>query len=172
MSDIEWRPIKDFPDYEISSYGQIMRVVARGGAKVGSILKARPHGEGYLRVGLSQPGAKGQKMFSVHYLVARTFIGERPRGYHINHKDGIKTNNHYLNLHYITPSENTQHAYDTGLAKRGEKSVLAKLTRKDVIKMRELYATGEFTFAELGEKYNVDTSTVARIIKRESWKHL
>lgn len=172
MSRIEWKPIKDFPDYEISSYGQIIRVVARGGVKVGSILKSRSHNSGYLRVGLSRADIKGQKMFTIHYLVARAFIGERPKGYHINHIDGVKINNHYSNLQYITPSENTQHAYNTGLAKSGEKSVLSKLTEKDVIKIRELYATGEFIFSELGKKYNVDTSTVRSIVKKESWKHI
>lgn len=54
---------------------------------------------------------------TVHYLVALFFIGDRPKDYQVNHKDGNKLNNSVNNLEYVTARENTRHAYDNGLAK-------------------------------------------------------
>jgi hypothetical protein len=54
----------------------------------------------------------------VHVLVAEVFLGPRPNGAEINHKNGIKADNHYRNLEYTTQAENFQHALDTGLLRR------------------------------------------------------
>lgn len=60
---------------------------------------------------------KSGKMNSpmVHSIVAQTFIGERPEGYHVNHKDGNKLNNNINNLEYLTSSDNLKHAHKIGL---------------------------------------------------------
>ncbi len=47
---------------------------------------------------------------NVHVLVAAAWIGPRPVGMHVNHKDGRKTNCRPSNLEYVTPSENQLHA--------------------------------------------------------------
>lgn len=60
---------------------------------------------GYLKVRVSLSTGEKRTM-SIHKLVARTFIGERPKGYDIDHKDGNKLNNHVSNLHYVTRKEN------------------------------------------------------------------
>lgn len=76
--------------------------------------------EGYLSVGLRKiiNGKSVQKLYKVHRLVAEYFI---PRDTNINlvvnHKDGNKLNNNVSNLEWVTISENTKHAYRTGLAK-------------------------------------------------------
>ena len=51
----------------------------------------------------------------VHTLVAEAFVGERPPGYDVNHKVGVKSNVSADNLEYTTRSENVLHAYRTGL---------------------------------------------------------
>lgn len=49
----------------------------------------------------------------IHRLMAKTFLpGEKE---HVNHIDGNKQNNSLDNLEWATPSENSQHAVDTGL---------------------------------------------------------
>ena len=52
---------------------------------------------------------KKRKRFSIHYLVASTFIDGEQENLEINHKDGNKLNNCYLNLEWVTRSENQQH---------------------------------------------------------------
>ena len=43
-----------------------------------------------------------------------TFIGTRPEGMVVNHKNGVKTDNRLENLEYITSRENTIHAFKMG----------------------------------------------------------
>ena len=57
-------------------------------------------------------------------------------------------------------------------AHSGEKSSSAKLTEKEVLEIRELYATGNYTQKELGLKYNVNRCTICDIINRRTWKHI
>ena len=56
---------------------------------------------------------------SVHRLVCAAFHGPQPEGKPwVNHKDGVKNNNHADNLEWSSISENVQHAHDTGLVKK------------------------------------------------------
>jgi hypothetical protein len=68
---------------------------------------------GYYTVGLQIN--KKKKMFFVHSLVAEFFVAPRRGNLQVNHIDGNKTNNDFRNLEWVTPSQNTKHAYDIGL---------------------------------------------------------
>lgn len=57
----------------------------------------------YLRIVLKNSVTKNSKSKAIHQLVAEHFIGERPKGYHVHHKDGNKQNNIVSNLEYIHP---------------------------------------------------------------------
>ena|SRR5690606_8810180 len=82
-------------------------------------------GRGYAYVHLSS-GDFPSKRFKecVHRLVAKTFIANPENKPQVNHKDGNKLNNNLDNLEWVTPSENIQHAHDTGLIsiKKGKDS--------------------------------------------------
>lgn len=96
----EWRPIPGIPKYEASDGGEIRN------AKTGKILKPfnDPLQE-YDRVSFYMNGRK--KKYLVHYLVARTFLGEPPQGeYHIDHKNTNIHDNRPCNLQYVTPTKN------------------------------------------------------------------
>lgn len=66
-----------------------------------------PKGDGYY----------GHRSQHVHRLVALTFhvCPGDPKDYQVNHIDGNKLNNAATNLEWCTCSENTTHAYETGL---------------------------------------------------------
>jgi hypothetical protein len=51
----------------------------------------------------------------LHRLMYTTWVGMIKKGKTINHKDGIKFNNHYTNLEVMTLVENLRHAHNTGL---------------------------------------------------------
>lgn len=99
---------KDIPGHEgrlqASDFGRVRSL---------RVLKARPRRNvGYLSVGLS-----GTSSGYVHDLVAKTFIGPKPPGFTVNHRDGNKVNNIPANLEYVTQGQNNEHALIIGLKK-------------------------------------------------------
>ena len=97
---------------------------------------------GYLITSLPIKGKRG--WYSVHRAVYETFLGEIPKGKVINHIDGNKQNNSIDNLECITNAENTQHAYDAGLAKGlvGEDNSMSKLSAEDFLQVCQLLMEG------------------------------
>lgn len=49
------------------------------------------------------------------------------------------------------------------------KTIKPQLKPEQVIEMRELYSSGNWTYEKLGEKYNISLGQVCRIIKRQKW---
>lgn len=69
--------------------------------------------------------------FYIHRLVAIKFIDNPFNKKTVNHIDGDKSNNHYSNLEWLTPKENTTHAIKNGLIKSG-------INRKDNPKFKPI----------------------------------
>jgi hypothetical protein len=126
---------------------------------------------GYLRVKLSIGGQ--QQHHLVHVLVAAAFIGPRPEGKEVNHKDGIKTNNAVANLEYVTPSENVRHSIaELGVQRaKGSANGWARLTEELVREMRKRAAKGE-SAAALAREFNVHHTTAHRAISGIRWSHV
>ena len=101
-----------------------------------------------------------KKRHYVHKVVALTFLGSRPIGFQINHKNGVKTDNRVENLEFVTPSRNRRHAVELGF-------VGGMFQKKDAHlffeKIKKLYSSGR-TMKEIGEVYQVSRQTISRII--------
>jgi hypothetical protein len=132
MSELHtWRSIAGYEGlYDINECGVVRscpRRVSRGTYEVdwtGGYMSPNDHTSGYSQVHLSKDGVIEYKY--IHRLVAETFH-ENPEGKaYVNHKDGNKKNNHELNLEWATPTENSNHALETGLRPRNLLTVFDK----------------------------------------------
>lgn len=173
----EWRPIPNLlNEYDVSDFGNVRSVSvfpSRAGRQRGRVLSSNVNRKGYLWFRVCPLDGKSFSM-TVHKAVALAFIGPRPDGMQINHKDGDKTNNTPANLEYVTCRENIRHAWANGFNNaehgRGEKNNFAKLTADDVIAIRRLDA--EMTRDGLAELYGVSSTTISHIVNRKTWKHV
>ena len=162
----KFKQIKGYENYLVSDRGRVFNL------KFKRFLKPSNDGRGYFYVGLCKNGVeKNQK---IHRLVANAFIPNPENKETVNHIDGIKINNFDSNLEWATQSENVQHSYDNGLQKaiKGSKHVNSKLTEEQVLKIRWLYATGEYTQAALSKIFNVGQTIICDIVNRKRWKHI
>ena len=64
-----------------------------------------------------------KKDVKIHRMVAETFIPQPEGKTIVNHIDGDTHNFHISNLEWVTPSENSQHAINTGLRKNNNKTI-------------------------------------------------
>ena len=122
---------------------------------------------GYKRVLLLKN--KIRTNFIVHRLVAIAFIGNPEKKSQVNHKNGIKNDNSVSNLEWCTPSENTKHAYDLGLAKPPLKGVYGKNNPLS-IPIKQLSKVGVFIklhygINQAGRDLCIDVSTIVNALK-------
>ena len=114
----EWKWVEGFEGiYQISNLGNLKSFKQN---KEGHVLKNTNQHGWYFTVNLSD--SNGKKLTTrIHILVAKHFIGEIPKGYHVHHKDGNRQNNVVSNLEIIHPSkhwyesEKRNHAIIKGL---------------------------------------------------------
>jgi len=97
--------------YKISDMGEVMSYWRR---KKPFILKQKLDDSGYPAVQLYRVGG-ASKFLRVHSLVARSFVPGFSPGLHVNHLNGVKTDNRATNLEWVTNRENVLHGIRTGL---------------------------------------------------------
>lgn len=161
----EWRQIADFPNYSVSNLGRI-RHIKRG------VLAGHCNRTGYLYFN-ANVGFKKRKTVKFHRLACETFHGPPPSPKHVvAHKDGNRQNNAASNLRWATTKENHSDRYGHGTDPTGSRNPRSKLTEKTAAEIRARYANGEGTTYELADMYGVFSSTVQKLINRETWKHV
>ena len=55
---------------------------------------------------------------------------------------------------------------------RGEEIKLAKLTEKDILKIRELWEKRYMSQQKIADQFGVIQTTISRIVLRQTWKHI
>jgi hypothetical protein len=153
MNEI-WKTIKDRPNHEVSTLGNVRSKLT------GKTMRPVNDGQGYWMVCLCYEG-KG-KTYRIHRLVMRTFVGEYPKGFFINHKNGVKTDNQLENLEYVTPKENIRHAIGLGLHSTG------KLSADDVRQIHRLLADGR-KGVDIAKLFSISPQQVSHIKRGDCW---
>jgi len=143
--------------YEVSNFGRVRRSSSK------RILKPREFGRGYYSVKLY--GCNIVEEPYIHTLVAEAFLGSRPDGTEINHKDLNRFNNKADNLEYITHSENIKHAAKHYM--KTSKWGPAKLTLSQKEEVKFLYSQSKKKFADretLAKKFNVSEYVIQNVV--------
>lgn len=136
----------------------------------GKKLKQHLNKFGYYRVSLFIDGKKVNQ--SVHRLVAKQFVKNPDNKPCVNHIDGCKTNNNYMNLEWVTNSENVKHAYKLGLNKGsyGEIHGHTKLKNEQI---EYIYINPDKkTNMELANIFNVNRNVISKIWNHRTWIHI
>ncbi len=172
-----WKSIPGYEElYIISNYGRIKtfgRIDRFNRKWKEKYLSLCIDSCGYHPITLCKNGVV--KKTRIHRLVAQMFVENPHQRTNINHKDGNKINNHYTNLEWVTPKQNSDHAWKMGLIgknhTRGEKHPSSKLTWSKVNKIRNLYPTGKYTTRKLAEMFGLKGhGSILSVIHYRTWK--
>jgi hypothetical protein len=139
----KWMKIEDYPNYSVSNFGNVKNELT------GKLLNYR-ESFGYNRVRLYKNG-KGHNV-NVHRLVGLYFVENPDNKRFINHKDGVRDNNHYTNLEWVTNQENMLHKC----------RVLGKLNKEIIlIKNGEIYTYS--SLREAAEKLGLCRAALSKL---------
>jgi len=173
-----WRKVKPHAVLEPSSEGQLPRTAVVAGfsryavtedgqiinRKTRRVLRHRVKNNGYRHVFITDDTGKRWNQH-VHRIVLAAFT-PNPEGYsECHHIDSDKSNNHLLNLQWVTHSQNQLHWRDF-ISSRPDSPY--RLTMADATVIRERYAASG-TQAELAEEYGVCRQTVTKIVRNRTW---
>lgn len=174
-----WKDIEELNClYQISSLGRVRskdRVIEKSNGYThthkGKVLRPAVSKKGYLTCSASIMGQ--QKTVKPHRLVALYFVSNEDNKPHVNHINGIKTDNRIENLEWVTNHENILHAWKTGLnkPKKGVSHPRASISANDAKRVKDLRAKG-FGRKDIQKATGVNQNIVDNIIYNNSWSHL
>lgn len=150
--------MKIFNDYEIDENGNVYSYISN------KYLKPHLDRYGYLYVTI-----KG-KHYKIHRLVAETFLDNPNNKPCIDHIDRNKLNNHYSNLRYVTPKENSNNENTINHLKEIGKRYKTEYGKSIKNKSGEVYAS----IIEAARKLNVPRSNIQYHLKNKTgeWEYV
>lgn len=160
----EWRTVLACNKYLVSNFG---RMIGPYGP-----MKPSRNNEGYAHVGICIDGVVHKH--KVHRLVAEAFIPPIEGKPFVNHKNGVKDDNHVENLEWCTFTENVIHGYRVlgRTDKEGESNPISKLTDDSVRLIRRLSSEGHYTQTRLAGMFNVSIVCIGLVVNRKRWAHV
>jgi len=127
---------------------------------------------GYGAFGIPRGKNQPWKMWLAHRVAWILTYGKIPEGLCVLHKcDNPSCCNPY-HLFLGTLADNVADAVRKKRHARGEKVGSSRLTPKEVLDIREMYAIGEKTQQELADDYGVSNPTICHIVNQTTWSWL
>lgn len=155
--------------YQISNLGSVKSLKRKNVLK-DKILKHRINKYGYACVTFRSPTKNAY--YTIHRLVAITFILNLESKLEVNHIDGNKLNNHINNLEWCTNRENIEHAVKIGLSNFvGENNPRATISESEVIRIKEFINFGLKT-CSIRRLTGISESKIQMIRDGKAWRHV
>jgi hypothetical protein len=120
--------------------------------------------------GYGSVGIGGGKTALAHRVAYEITYGAIPEGMCVLHSCDNRLCVNPKHLFLGTNEDNVRDMVKKGRQARGEKNGRSKLTVRQVIKIRELYKTGDYSYQELTELFPVCSVSIRSIVKEEYWK--
>ena len=159
--------IKGHPGYFICRNGDVYSDKKRRNWKGVLKLTMTVNKEGYVVFAMSRAQGK------LHRILAKAFIPNHDDSCKIvRHLDDNKMNNDLSNLAWGRPKDNSLDMIRNGNSLTGEKSRDAKLSKEEVVIIRNLAVNSSYTQNQIGLMFNVTKGHVNNIIKGRTWKHI
>ena len=160
-------------EYYVTDTG---RVVSVKWNKVRILQPRYRAGSEYQLVNLSADGEVSTHY--VHHLVLEAFHGTKPtREWQTRHLDGNPHNNNLSNLAFGTAADNAADRVRHGTQARGEGIHCAKLNRRKVEWVKDLYAASKagnsninLTMNDLAEIFGVSRTAISCVINEQTWR--
>jgi endogenous inhibitor of DNA gyrase (YacG/DUF329 family) len=115
--------------------------------------------------------ARSEPRISINRYAWTVNFGEIPEGLYVCHKCDNKRCSNPEHLFLGTHSDNTKDLIDKGRQVRGSTHGMSKLNENKVREIRRFLSLG-VTMARLGKDYGVDLTTIDKIKRRITWKHI
>lgn len=144
-----WAVCEEYPTNLISSHGRVWSLAQHR-------LRSSGTKEGWYKV-MSFSSGRGRLL---HRLVAKAFVPGYFDGAVVNHKDGVKSNNLWSNLEWVTNADNIRHAFATGLR--------PTMAAEKVEAIRAAVSETKRTFKDIAAEHRVDASYVASLADGEA----
>lgn len=153
----KWKKIKNYEDYEISSYGNVKSLKKESK----KLLKPSKSSSGYLQIILCKNGKT--KSYFIHKLVANTFIKNENNYKEINHIDENKLNNCVDNLEWCNRKYNMNYG-----------SVKKRISNAKAIKVAKINKNNEIieiynSIKEASLKNNALATNIVKCCKHKKY---
>ncbi len=108
--------------------------------------------------------------FRVHRLVCEDAHGPAPSDkHHAAHSCNNRRCVNERHLSWKTPKENHDDRRTNNTWPNGEKNGNSFLNKDEVLRIRELYATGVYSQQSIADEYGVSQVLVSKIVNRKLW---
>lgn len=168
LPDEEWLPVPGYEGrYDVSNMGRVRSYLSRDGRKPRMtpqhLLRQVGNPSGYRIVGLMCDGRL--RTVTVHSLVLKAFVGNRPSGQVACHKGDARLDNRLSMLRWDTQASNIIEA-------RSHRKMNSKLNADQVREIREIEIPRGVSYRMIGVKYGVSDETIRHIRLRKTWKYI
>lgn len=161
---VDLKPVPEFDGYFAGSDGIIYSVMKGPLSPLKG--KTNPRDK-YLRVELHRDGKHCPR--TVHSVIALAYLGPRPEGFTVSHKNGNSRDNRPANLTYETLIDNNSRKGAHGTLMNGANAPWAKLTWEQVAEIRARLAQGESALS-LSRHFKISDAVIRNIKHGRSYR--